>query len=106
MVEDIEGLNFEEYGRYEEQQKDWRFVLEENAAFYRGRYTSKLSLQQMRTDCLNPHYYEAEKLFMGKQDTENLREVERLVSDLLIGFPIPGRYFALSSCSHFPLMAK
>ena len=32
MVEDIEGLNFEEYGRYEEQQKDWRFVLEEVAA--------------------------------------------------------------------------
>jgi len=79
VVEDIEGLNFEEYGRYEEQQKDWRFVLEENAALYRGRYTGKLSLTQMRTDCLNPHYYEAEKLFMGKQDTENLREVERLM---------------------------
>ena len=81
MVEDIEALNFDHYGRYEEQQKDWRFVLEEVAAFKRGKYTNTLSLHQMRLHCLNPHYYEAEKLFMGHEDSENLREVESLVSE-------------------------
>jgi len=79
VVEDIEALNFDHYGRYEEQQKDWRFVLEEVAAFKRGKYTNTLSLHQMRLHCLNPHYYEAEKLFMGHEDSENLREVESLM---------------------------
>merc|ERR1711879_90034 len=69
VVEDIEALNFDHYGRYEEQQKDWRFVLEEVAAMKRGKYTNTLSLHQMRLHCLNPHYYEAEKLFMGHEDS-------------------------------------
>ena len=81
MVEDIEALNFDHYGRYEEQQKDWRFVLEEVAAMKRGKYTNTFQLHQMRIHCLNPHYYEAEKLFMGHEDSENLREVESLVSE-------------------------
>ena len=32
VVEDIEELNFDQWGQYELQQKDWRFVLEEAAA--------------------------------------------------------------------------
>jgi len=79
VVEDIESLNFEEYGRYEEQQKDWRFVLEEVAAQRRGKYSSAISLHQMRIDCLNPNYNEAEKLFFSKPDMENLREVEHMM---------------------------
>ena len=81
MVEDIEALNFDHYGRYEEQQKDWRFVLEEVAALKRGKYTNTLQLTQMRLDCLNPHFYEAEKLFFSAPDSLNLREVETLVSE-------------------------
>ncbi len=36
VVEDIERLNFDYYGMYEAQQKDWRFGLEEEAARIRA----------------------------------------------------------------------
>ena len=80
VVEDIEALNFDQYGRYEMQQRDWRWGLEEVAAGIRGKYSTAFHLNYMRTNCLNPNYYEGEKLFVSTPDTKNLEEVESLVS--------------------------
>ena len=80
VVEDIEGLNFDQYGRYEMQQKDWRWGLEEVAAALRGKYSTTWHVEYMRTNCLNPNYYEGEKLFVSNPDTKNLEEVEAMVS--------------------------
>jgi len=79
VVEDIEALNFDQYGRYEMQQRDWRWGLEEVAAGLRGKYSTAFHLNYMRTNCLNPNYYEGEKLFVSTPDTKNLEEVESLM---------------------------
>jgi len=79
VVEDIEELNFDQWGQYELQQKDWRFVLEEAAAQFRGKYSGALSLSQMRRNAIHPHFQDGEMLFCSKTDNDNLRDVTTLM---------------------------
>lgn len=79
IVEDIERLNFDYYGQYEEQQKDWRLYNDEYATYRRLMYSRTYDIKAILHDAQRMTVPDAIYMFYTAEESRNLNEVTKWV---------------------------